>query len=87
MQVIVLKSNDGHEAVYINGALHDTGEPLGEGYSQLYFLRLHEFLRDNYNYILRADDIHFEHLSDVDNSEMDDWYPNITDFCNSYEPV
>lgn len=67
MKVLILKSEDGYEALYIDGKLIDEGEELGEGESQLYMLKQSEKYGFKYadvktKYLTKKDD---EYTSEV----------------------
>jgi len=82
-RIIVLSASDGYEAIYIDGFLYDEGNPLGEGDSQLYFLRLHEKM----NWI-ESKDVFYASLSEDDEIEsVATWHGTLSEYKTRYEDL
>tara|TARA_R110000772_G_scaffold8005_1_gene26711 strand:+ start:1145 stop:1396 length:252 start_codon:yes stop_codon:yes gene_type:complete len=76
-RVIVLFSNDGYEALYIDGKFEDSGNGLGEGDALLYMLKKSE----EFNF--KHSDVAIHSLTPEDNRRVED-YGDFLDNLNDY---
>jgi len=82
-RIIVLISSDGYEAIYIDGELYDEGNPLGEGDSQLYFLRLHEKMD-----WVESGHVFYASMSEDDELEaVGEWYGSLSEYKTNYQDL
>jgi hypothetical protein len=79
MEIKIITTSDGYEALYLNNKLYCSGNPLGEGNSKLFLLQLSEQLG------FTSKDIKFFDLTEEDESLMDgDFEENLLDYIENY---
>lgn len=76
MKAIILDTDDGYQAFYVQGKLVDSGRSLGEGFGLIHFLQEHQ---KTYGY--RLEDIEQESLcwEDQELVEMMGYFPQSMD--------
>ena len=81
-RVVVLSSDDGYDALYIDGKLIETGSsPLGEGDSLTYLLQKSE----EFNFTSKDVVKHYLEPEDSENvEESGEWHEDITDYLHDY---
>lgn len=82
-QAVLLSSNDGYEALYVNNKIVEEGDPINEGFSRTkYFLELSKKYNFDLNEMIES------HLSDEDSEEIDEaglgFYHHLSEYKSNY---
>lgn len=82
-KAVLLFSNDGYEALYINDRIVEEGDPINEGFSRTkYFLELSKKYNFNLNEMIES------HLSDEDSKEIEEeglgFYIHLSEYKTNY---